>query len=90
MDWYLGVLKKYTEFGGRARRKEYWYFCLFNILIMIVLGFIDSMVGTVGPHGRVGLLGGLYSLAVLIPGLAVSVRRLRQWIPSHLARFGVL
>ncbi len=36
MNWYLDVLKKYAEFGGRARRKEYWYFVLFNILISIL------------------------------------------------------
>ncbi len=75
MNWYLEVLKKYAVFGGRARRKEYWYFYLFNILIFIVLSIIDGVTGTLVPGAGLGLLGGLYSLAVLIPEFAVAVRR---------------
>ncbi len=78
MNWYLEVLKKYAVFGGRARRKEYWYFFLFNILISIVLGIIDGMTGSFSSEAGIGLLGGLYSFAVLIPGIAVSVRRLHD------------
>ncbi|ANJ67332.1 hypothetical protein A9404_08010 [Halothiobacillus diazotrophicus] len=74
MNWYLDVLKQYAVFNGRARRAEYWYFVLFNLIISIVLGIVDGMLGSSG----VGLLGGLYSLAVLIPSLAVSVRRLHD------------
>ncbi|HEY9626597.1 MAG TPA: DUF805 domain-containing protein [Coleofasciculaceae cyanobacterium] len=78
MDWYLTVLKKYAIFSGRARRKEYWYFVLFNFLISFGLGLIDGLIGlTVGDSG-LGLLGGLYSLAVLIPSIAVGVRRLHD------------
>jgi uncharacterized membrane protein YhaH (DUF805 family) len=72
MTWYLEVLKKYAVFNGRARRKEYWYFVLFNVIINIILSGIDNF--TTGT----GLLNGLYSLAVLIPGIAVSVRRLHD------------
>jgi uncharacterized membrane protein YhaH (DUF805 family) len=72
MNWYLAVLKKYAVFSGRARRKEYWMFFLFNIIIAFVLGFIEGLLG-----GQ-GILGGLYTLAVLIPGIAVSVRRLHD------------
>jgi len=72
MNWYLEVLKKYAVFGGRARRKEYWMFFLFNIIIAFVLGFVEGLAG--GP----GIVGMLYSLAVLIPGIAVSVRRLHD------------
>jgi uncharacterized membrane protein YhaH (DUF805 family) len=72
MNWYLEVLKKYAVFSGRARRKEYWMFALFNIIISFVLGFIEGLAG--GP----GALAGIYSLAVLIPSLAVSVRRLHD------------
>ena len=71
MNWYLKVLKQYADFGGRARRKEYWMFFLFNIVFASILGFIDAQTGF-------GVLGGLYSLAILIPGLAVSVRRLHD------------
>jgi len=78
MNWYLEVLKKYTEFNGRARRKEYWMFVLFNILIMIVLLIIDKVIGTYSMKSGVGLLQVIYSLAVLIPGLAVTVRRLHD------------
>ena len=77
MDWYLGVLKKYAQFQGRARRKEYWMFVLINFLIGIVLGVVDGMLGLVGPSG-VGPLGGLYALALLVPSIAVAVRRLHD------------
>lgn len=78
MNWYLAVLKKYTVFEGRAQRKEYWFFILFNILISLGLGMIDAVTGTLNPHSGVGLLGGLYALAVLVPAIAVSVRRLHD------------
>ena len=65
-------------FWGRARRKEYWYYFLFNALIAIVLGIIDGVTGTFSREVGLGLLGGLYSLAVFIPGFAVSVRRLHD------------
>jgi len=75
MNWYLDVLKKYAVFNGRARRKEYWYFNLFNILISIVLAVIDGVAGTFSAEAGMGLLSGIYALAVLIPIMAVSVRR---------------
>ncbi|MCB0110232.1 MAG: DUF805 domain-containing protein [Caldilineaceae bacterium] len=78
MSWYLAVLQKYFDFSGRARRKEYWCFVLFNIIVSIILAVIDQAIGTGSIEGGVGLLGGLYSLAVLLPGLGVSVRRLHD------------
>lgn len=78
MNWYFEVLKKYAVFGGRARRKEYWYFALFNIIVSIILGVIDGVTGSFSPEAGIGLLGGIYSLAVLIPAIAVSVRRLHD------------
>jgi len=77
MSWYLEVLKKYAVFSGRARRKEYWMFFLINLLISAVLIAIDSLIGTFSQTGF-GLLQGLYSLAVLIPSIAVTVRRLHD------------
>jgi len=71
MDWYLDVLKKYAVFEGRARRKEYWMFFLFNIIIAVVLGIIDGILG-------IGVLSAIYMLAVLVPGIAVTVRRLHD------------
>ena len=72
MNWYLGCWKKYAEFSGRARRKEFWMFVLFNFLVNIAVGIVDGILGTNGA------LGGLYSLAVLIPSLAVAARRLHD------------
>jgi uncharacterized membrane protein YhaH (DUF805 family) len=78
MNWYLTVLKKYAVFGGRARRREYWFFVLFSVIISIVLGIIDGLTGSFSPTVGLGLLSGIYSLAVLIPSLAVGVRRLHD------------
>ena len=72
MNWYLAALKNYAGFSGRARRKEYWMFTLFNFIICFALTFIEVMVG--GP----GILGMLYMLAVIIPGIAVTIRRLHD------------
>jgi uncharacterized membrane protein YhaH (DUF805 family) len=77
MNWYMAVLKKYAEFTGRARRKEYWMFALINFLICVVLVVIDVQGGMSNPMG-LGVLSGLYSLAVFVPSLAVSVRRLHD------------
>lgn len=73
MSWYLEVLKKYAVFSGRARRTEYWMFVLFNFIFCIVASVLDSVL-----FRGVGVLYGLYALAVLIPSLAVSVRRLHD------------
>ena len=78
MNWYLEVLKKYAVFSGRARRKEYWFFVLFNIIIALALTFIDFSTGLYDVESEVGLLGGLYSLAVLVPSIAVTIRRLHD------------
>ncbi len=72
MNWYLEVLKKYAVFGGRARRKEYWMFTLISCIIAWGLMFIEPVLGTRG------IIYGLYSLAVLIPGIAVGVRRMHD------------
>lgn len=78
MNWYLEVLRKYAVFTGRARRKEYWFFLLFNVLISFVLGLIDNMLGLVMTNAGIGVLGGLYALAVIIPTIAVTIRRLHD------------
>lgn len=78
MSWYLGALKNYADFGGRARRREYWYFTLFNTLALLVLVILDVILGTFSEELSVGLLEGVYILAVLIPSFAVSVRRLHD------------
>jgi len=72
MSWYLLVLKKYAEFSGRSRRTEYWMFFLFNIIIAVILGVVEGFIGISG------ILSGLYFLAVLVPGIAVTIRRLHD------------
>lgn len=72
MNWYLAVLKNYVGFSGRARRKEYWMFTLFNIIIALLLGVVDGLLGTGG------IIGGIYTLAILLPAIAVSIRRLHD------------
>lgn len=71
MNWYVDVLKNYTGFSGRARRTEFWMFVLFNIIISIVLLVIGLVL-------KFPFLGLIYSLAILLPSLAVSVRRLHD------------
>ena len=78
MTWYLLVLKKYAVFSGRSSRKEFWYFSLISFLIAIVLVVADVMAGTFDAETGIGLLGGIYAIAVLIPIIAVSVRRLHD------------
>ena len=78
MNWYLHVLKNYATFSGRARRKEYWMFFLFNVLISLGLGVLDVVAGTYSVEYETGFFSGLYSLLVLIPSIAVSVRRLHD------------
>lgn len=72
VNWYMAVLKNYAGFSGRARRTEYWMFALFNFIITAVLDLIGMAV-KLGTY-----LGLIYGLLVLIPGLAVGVRRLHD------------
>ena len=78
MNWYLHVLRNYAMFSGRARRKEYWMFFLFNMIFAIVMMMVDGMLGLTFDSIGYGPLYGLYTLFVLIPGLAVLVRRLHD------------
>ena len=78
MNWYLKVLKQYADFSGRARRKEYWMFVLFNMIFAIVAAILDNVLGIAMEGTGYGPLYGIYALALLIPGLAVAVRRLHD------------
>ena len=71
MYWYLKVLKQYADFNGRARRKEYWMFILFNIISQRLPQFWIQF-------RTWGAIGGLYAVLMLIPGLAVGARRLHD------------
>lgn len=72
-NYYAAVFKKYAVFSGRARRAEYWYFYLVNVIIWFVLGVLSSTVSNV-----FGMVSNLYVLVVFIPGLAVNIRRLHD------------
>ena len=82
MNWYLKVLKQYADFSGRARRKEYWMYTLFNALFAVAAMVIDNVLGISfeiqGQSMGYGYVYLLYILVVLIPGLAVAVRRLHD------------
>jgi uncharacterized membrane protein YhaH (DUF805 family) len=78
MNWYLKVLKQYADFNGRARRKEYWMFALFNFIFLIVAIILDNVLGLTAGKLPYGVFYFLYAFAVLIPGIAVSVRRLHD------------
>ena len=72
MEWYLSVVSNYVQFDGRARRKEYWMFALFSAIITVVLAVVDGVIGW-GPW-----LCGVYTLAMILPNVAVTIRRLHD------------
>ncbi len=71
MNYYIKVWQNYASFSGRARRSEYWYFFLFNIIVSFLIGIVAGMTGFM-------ILPNLYALAVLIPGISVAVRRMHD------------
>ncbi len=71
MNWYLQALRNYANFDGRARRSEYWYFTLFNIIFLFAAMAIDFVIGF-------PVLYFLYAIVSLLPGIAVSIRRLHD------------
>lgn len=78
-QWYKKVvMENYANFSGRARRSEYWYFTLFNIIFVILAMTLDSVLGLNFAPLPYGPIYGLYTLAMLIPGIAVAVRRLHD------------
>lgn len=78
MSWFLLALKKYATFSGRSQRSEYWYFFLFYLLIVFALAMLDVLLGSYSDSGELGLFSGAFVLAMLIPSLAVGVRRLHD------------
>lgn len=71
MNYYLKVLQNYAIFSGRAGRSEYWYFVLINFVISIAIGFIGGIIGT-------SIVSNIFTLAVLVPSIAVGVRRMHD------------
>lgn len=86
MNYYLNALKNYAIFSGRARRSEYWYFALFNLIFAIVAMMLDKAFATSftiqTTAGPINLFYGyvyiIYALFVLLPSLAILVRRLHD------------
>ncbi|MDR0661516.1 MAG: DUF805 domain-containing protein [Prevotellaceae bacterium] len=78
MSWYLKVFKLYADFTGRARRKEYWMFILFNFIALVVVSLLDFLIISTVEYVPYGSLSILYAFSVMIPNLAVFVRRLHD------------
>ncbi len=71
MNYYFKVFENYATFSGRARRSEYWYFILFHFIVTIILSVIGVTLGSMIPYY-------LYNVAVIIPGIALGVRRMHD------------
>lgn len=78
MNWYLKVLRQYADFNGRARRKEFWMFFLFNLIFSVAAMILDNVLGIAWEKIGYGPLYVIYGLAVFLPNLAVTVRRLHD------------
>jgi len=78
MNWYLKALKQYAVFQGRAQRKEYWFYILFYIIFGIAVAIVETTLGLADPETGSGPLSVIYSLAFLVPTLAVGARRLHD------------
>lgn len=78
MKYFIDVVKKYAVFSGRARRAEYWYFGLFYLIFSIVLTIIDGATGMLDMESGMGVLSSIFALALLIPSIAVTIRRLHD------------
>ena len=74
MNWYLAVLKNYVGFSGRARRTEYWMFALFNFIVFVVLAILAAVTRSF----FFWILYFLYAIAVIVPSLAVTWRRMQD------------
>ncbi|RSS60834.1 DUF805 domain-containing protein [Streptomyces sp. WAC07061] len=72
MHYYVDVIKRYADFTGRARRREYWMFVLCSIPIMVVAIVLDFALGSYP------VIFYIYNLAVFLPTLGLSVRRLHD------------
>ena len=71
-NWFTRQIRIYGTFDGRATRSEYWYWTLFSIIFSFAAGIVDAVIGTVS------LVSGVFWLAILVPTLAVSARRLHD------------
>ena len=77
MEWYIKVMKNYAVFEGRASRQEYWMFFLFNIIISFCLGFCIGLLNAITKTDQT-ILGNIYTLATIVPSIAVAIRRMHD------------
>lgn len=78
MNYFVECMKKYATFSGRARRKEYWIFCVCYVAIIFIAAIVDGMMSGSNPKDMSSIMTSLASLALFLPSLAVSVRRLHD------------
>lgn len=78
MNWYVRVMMHYSDFKGRARRKEYWMYTLFNFLFSIAALAIDFVISAGSDMPFFGFVILVFTLGHIIPGLAVTIRRLHD------------
>ncbi len=78
MNWFMTALRNYAVFSGRSRRSEYWYFGLFYLILYAVCAIVDGIAGSFDRASGIGLLTAVLTLALLLPSLSVSVRRLHD------------
>ena len=78
IDWAVRPLKHYADFSGRAPRAEYWWYTLAMIIVTVIVTLVEGALGLGGLIGPYGPLSLLLGLGLLLPGLAVSVRRLHD------------
>lgn len=78
LDAVKNVFSNYVTFSGRASRSEFWFFALFVFLASIILSLLDLSVGTYWLMSEAGLFSGIFSLASILPYIAVSIRRLHD------------
>ena len=78
MNWFVDALQKYAVFSGRAQRSEYWYFFLFYFLLAVAAAILDGLVESFNQRTGLGFFSGILALGLLLPSLAVGVRRLHD------------
>lgn len=77
-DYFIFCFKNYAKFSGRARRSEFWFFVLFNFVISSALNVVSQSLWYATDSYAFLSISYIYSLAVAIPALAVTVRRLHD------------
>ena len=75
MESFKKGLTNYTNFSGRTTRKDYWMFILFYFLFYLIAVFLDGVFDTFDFEEGIGVISGLYSLALFVPLLAIEIRR---------------